>query len=249
MRRRRLALLLADDAQPDAAPPDERQRTVVRALHAAGPAVPRTLAWRIAAETRRAQAEPRPLPAALRRARSARLSPRLLAPVGAVAALAAALLFALSSLSGSPPSALAVAGVGLRAAAEPPPPAARGHPELLARDFAGVEFPNWGPAHGWHAAGARADRVDGRRTSTVFYAHQGHRIAYTVVDGDPLEPPAGARRLVVNGVELHALRLAGGREAVMFRRNGATCVLAGHVIERGTLRRLAAWKGGGEVRF
>jgi hypothetical protein len=40
----------------------------------------------------------------------------------------------------------------------------------------------------------------------------------------------------------------GGHDVAVFERNGRTCVIAGHVIHRSTLLKLAAWKGGGHVR-
>jgi hypothetical protein len=40
----------------------------------------------------------------------------------------------------------------------------------------------------------------------------------------------------------------GDRTVAIFERNGRTCVLAGHVMRVSTLVKLAAWKGGGEVR-
>jgi hypothetical protein len=74
---------------------------------------------------------------------------------------------------------------------------------LLERRLAGVTFPAWSKKFGWHAEGARTDRLDGRRAETVFYTHHGHRIGYTVISGDPLGPPDGAETVRRNGVEIH----------------------------------------------
>jgi hypothetical protein len=119
---------------------------------------------------------------------------------------------------------------------------------MLQREFAGVTFPDWERAHGWRAVGARRDRVDGQATDTVFYFHTHHRIAYTVVDGPPLEPPAEASRVSVGGVDLHRFR-DGPLDVVMFVRGGHSCVLSGDVHDPRTLLKLASWRAGGDVRF
>jgi hypothetical protein len=109
---------------------------------------------------------------------------------------------------------------------------------LRARSFDGVPFPDW---HGWHAVGARSGTVAGRASRTVFYEHEGHRLAYTVVAGAPLAPPDAARTVRANGATLRVYR-DGDHAVVVFERNGRTCVLAGHVIHEETAIRLAAWK-------
>jgi hypothetical protein len=138
------------------------------------------------------------------------------------------------------------------AAAIRPPVAAVGidprQPRLLEQRVQKVSFPNLRAKFGWRAVGARADELDGRRTRTVFYAKGGRRIAYTIVAGDALDQPGGARRTVAGGVELRTLR-AGDRVAVTWRRQGHTCVLSGTRVDAATLRELAAWKGMGAVRF
>jgi hypothetical protein len=40
----------------------------------------------------------------------------------------------------------------------------------------------------------------------------------------------------------------GGHDIAVFQRGGKTCVLAGHVEEASTLLKLAAWRGGGDIR-
>jgi hypothetical protein len=40
----------------------------------------------------------------------------------------------------------------------------------------------------------------------------------------------------------------GGHEVAVFERDGHTCVIAGHVLHRSTLLKLAAWKGDGKIR-
>jgi hypothetical protein len=128
-------------------------------------------------------------------------------------------------------------------------PAASG--PLLRAEADGVPFPDWGPKFGWHASGMRHDDIGGRRTTTVFYEHEGHRLAYTIVSGPALPRPADARIVERNGLEMSVYRDPGhgGHDVAVFERNGRTCVIAGHVIHQSTLLELAAWKGGGDVRL
>jgi hypothetical protein len=105
-----------------------------------------------------------------------------------------------------------------------------------------VAFPNWGPEFGWHQTGLRHDTLEGRATTTVFYEHMGHRVAYTIVPGAPVEPPPGARIVRRGGIEIALVRY-GDRDVAVFERGGRTCVLAGHVERAATLVELAAWRG------
>jgi hypothetical protein len=75
-----------------------------------------------------------------------------------------------------------------------------------------------------------------------------HRVAYTIVGGDALDPPPGARRVTVAGRPLWALR-DDPRDVVVFQRQGKTCILAGHVESTHTLWRLATWRGNGSITF
>jgi hypothetical protein len=97
--------------------------------------------------------------------------------------------------------------------------------------------------------GERSDELDGRDTHTVFYENaDGARIGYTIVAGDALDEPSGAKPSTVDGVELAAFE-ADGANGVTWLRDGHSCVLAGEGVERSTLLELAAWKGGGAVTF
>jgi hypothetical protein len=205
----------------------ERHQRVVRALRSGGPAVPATL------RLPRVDAAP---------ARRTWSSPALVAVAGA--ALVAVVL-ALATMSGGGPEVRELTAMSQQPATQPTP-ASNG--ALLERRFEGVAFPDWSAEFGWMADGARADTVSGRPVQTVFYAHHGHRIAYSVVSGEPLEPPADAETLRVDGVDLHRFR-DGPRTVVTFERNGHTCVLAGHVIHPDTLVELASWQADGAVRF
>ena len=187
----------------------ERHQRVSRLLGSGGPAVPDTLYI--------------PAPEA-RPARRARL---LLAPAVVAAGVALAVLVVVLTSAGDS-GVRAYASISARPATEPTP-ASDG--ALLARSFQGVAYPDWSREFGWMAEGARTDTIDGRRAESVFYMHHGHRIAYTVIAGAPLEPPAGATTRRVRGVTLVQFR-DGPRDVVMFERGGRTCVLEGEVLER-----------------
>jgi hypothetical protein len=209
-------------AIPDGARRLERQRRVTRALRAGDELPP----------LHPATSAPRPAPR--------------LAIAGAVAAVVA-FLFALSSLGGPGPSAERAADIAKLPATDPAP-AVSG--PVLRAEVEGVRFPDWDPQFGWRANGMRRDQIGGRATTTVFYEHMGHRLAYTIVSGPPLERPEGSRTVVRDGLRMAVYRdpRHGGHDVAVFERGGHTCVVAGHVIRQSTLLDLAAWKGDGRVR-
>jgi hypothetical protein len=157
-------------------------------------------------------------------------------PLAAVAAALAALFAFFPAGASITSDAAALA----HAPAEAPAPGADGPRLQVAVD--GVAFPNWSRRFGWHHTGARADTLDGRATRTVFYEHMGHRIAYTIISGAPVNTPGDVRTVRRNGMEV-ALRRDGDHTIAIFERGGRTCVLAGHVESETTLVRLAAWTG------
>ena len=213
---------------------DLRHERVHRLLGNAGPAMPLGLRERLAAQ----QARP-----------ARRVRPRL-ALAGAVGAVAAAVVLALTVFVdlGNAPTVGDAAGPSALAATAPAPVQDARRPTLLRASFAGVTYPDWKRRFGWRATGSRTDSIDGRATRTVFYQHTHHRIGYTVVSGEPLARPSGAERLVVDGVEMYRYR-DGRKTVVTFKRNGRTCVLAGYVHFASTLPKLASWKGEGAVVF
>jgi hypothetical protein len=206
----------------------ERHQRVIRALSAGGPAAPDTL--------RVPRPVVRPAP------RRSRRTPALVA-VAATAALA--VFVVLATTAGGGPEVDAFARISQQPATKATP---AGNGTVLDREFEGVAYPDWSGEFGWHADGGRGDTIEGRRAETVFYTHHGHRIAYTVIAGEPLEPPDGARELRVGGVTLHHFS-DGPRDVVVFERGGHTCVLAGEVIHGTTVEELAAWRGDGAVDF
>jgi hypothetical protein len=112
-----------------------------------------------------------------------------------------------------------------------------------------MPFPYWEDAFGWHADGARTDRMDGRLLTTVFYRRGAERIAYTIVAGNAL-PPVAAARTTVRGGTMLAGSWRRGRPVVTWLRRGHTCVLSGgRGVSLGALTQLAGWRGHGEIPF
>jgi hypothetical protein len=152
---------------------------------------------------------------------------RRLALFGGVAVAAAATLLIAVILPAGAPSVVEAATLSKRPATEPVPP----RPQVE-----GVAFPTWQQGTGWRAVGARTDELDGRRITTVFYEKAGKRIGYTIVAGEALDPPTGAR-----GGRFRVFE-SGGRAAVTWQRKDRTCILSGADVPAKTLVKLAAWK-------
>ncbi len=209
---------------------------VHRLLSSGGPATPPAV--RVGLQRVRAPSPPR-------RSHASRV-----ALAGATALVAFAIVLALSINGGAPtvPTVGDAAAPSARAATAPAPARDSRHPALLRASFAGVTYPYWKQHFGWRTSGERTDTIDGRTARTVFYRHTHHRIGYTVVSGEPLKRPAGAERLVVDGVEMYRYR-DGRNTVVTFKRNGRTCVLAGYVHFATTLPKLASWNGRGAIEF
>ena len=196
LRGRRLARARARVSElPDGTRLLERQRRVRRAL-VPEPAI-----------------EPRVI--ALRSSRAWRV-----AFAGVAGALLLAFAFALAGLPGG--GSLTTEAAEL-AAAPATAPAPRPTGSTLAASVDGVRFPNWGPELGWHQTGTRRDTLEGRATTTVFYEHMGHRIAYTILPGAPVRAPSNARIVRRDGLEI-ALTREAGRDIAVFQRDGRTCI-------------------------
>jgi hypothetical protein len=192
--------------------PAHHQR-VIAALQAGGPAMPDHLLPGVQAlQVRPAR-------------RTWGLRPAL---AGGLAAALAIVVAVVLSLSGSRDSGV-VTAAGL---------SERPSTQTAQRSFAGITYADWGARFRWFKVGGRTDVVEGRRTSTVFYRHTHHRIAYTVFAGRPIEPPDDAAVLRANGLELHRFKL-GTQDVVTWVRNGRTCVLSGDVHNPFTLVKLA----------
>ena len=156
--------------------------------------------------------------------------------------LAAAVTLGAISLPGGAPAAptvAEVAGLVKRGPAPPPPGRVRAEATLPTAAVAGVSFPNYGRALGWRASRLRADVLGGRATQTAFYSRGGRRIAYTIVSGPPLQPPARSRELR-RGKRRFFLFRVNGDPAVTWSRRGHTCVISG--TGPAALLELAAWE-------
>jgi hypothetical protein len=232
---RRAEVEAALATSPDLAALLEEQKRALALVRNAGGAVdaPAALRARIASERRPARAPRR----------------RLQLGVGLATAAAAALALFLALPGGAGgPSVAAAAELSTRPAtgAAPTPEAAQ--PKLLARSVGGVPFPNWQEKFGWEASGVRTDTLGGRRTTTVFYLKEGHRLGYTIVDGASLRAPKDATLVERAGTELRTFSLH-GRLVVTWLRGGRTCVLSASGVARGVLLKLAAWNGKGSIPF
>ena len=211
-------------------PPDAAR--AVQALRAGGPVAPARLHARIDALVQERE----------------RVRRRQFAYAAATALALLILLPLIALMRSGQDTTIELARIADRPPEQPAPAIDMNRRTLLEREFAGVTFPNWGGEFGWARDGVRSGQVDGRATDTVYYFHTHHRIAYTVVDGAPLDPPDDASRVTVGGVELHRFR-DGPLEVVMFVRGGHTCVLSGDVHDPDTLLKLASWRADGDVRF
>jgi hypothetical protein len=161
-----------------------------------------------------------------------------LAVSGAVAAVLLVVLAIGGGDSGpAPPGVRAVAPLALRAATAPAP-AARSGGELLRAQAGPIAFPTWTRV-GWHAVGARTDTVGGHDVQTVFYADAaGRRIGYAIADA-PLSV-SGGQLVTRRGARLRVLD-RGATSIVTWRRDGRTCILAGHGVPVGRLLTLASY--------
>ncbi|MBJ7332813.1 MAG: hypothetical protein JHC95_23165 [Solirubrobacteraceae bacterium] len=223
------------DADPLLVAELARQRAAVRMVTAAAAEVEAPMGLRERIEAQRTAAP------AKRRSWT-----RWLMPAAAGGALAAVIVALVVMLGGGAPSVSDT----LSAATEP---AAIGvsvdsaTPQLLSIERGGVPFPNFAAKFGWKATGARTDEINGRATTTVFYVRGDQKVAYTIVDGEPLEHPEGEEK-TIDG-KTFTVSEDGNRTVVTWERGGHTCVLSGVNVSSEDLLELAGWKGKGKVPF
>jgi hypothetical protein len=165
----------------------------------------------------------------------------------ALAVIAVALVVGLSGGGGGSTLTLRSAvALTLRSPTMPAPTQDPHNATELAADVEGVAFPYWEDSFGWRAAGARADQLDGRKVTTVFYA-RGHSrwIGYAIVAG--AAPRIGGG--VVREREGTSYRFSSvdGASVVTWRREGHLCVVAGHGVDEATLMALASWRERGTL--
>jgi hypothetical protein len=111
-------------------------------------------------------------------------------------------------------------------------------PATLPDDGVVPGFSDFAARAGWAPTGGRSDRVEGRSTVTVFWERAGRRIAHTVVSGDPVDAPPGARRTGRRGVLLQSFS-RDGRTAVMWTEGDRTALISAIGISRAALYALA----------
>jgi hypothetical protein len=173
-----------------------------------------------------------------------RFSPLGLASAGAVAAavVAVAIAVALGGAGSSPTVTFSQAAAStLRAATLPAPPESQAHDAQLAVAVDGVAFPYWSERFGWRSSGSRADRVEGRSITTVFYANSsGQRVGYAILAGTPA-PRAGGGVVVWRGGVSYRLLTENGAAVVTWLRDGHLCVVSGRDVSSATLLQLASW--------
>jgi hypothetical protein len=160
------------------------------------------------------------------------------AALAAVAGGAAALALAIGLLaapSGTPggPSLSQAAALGIRPAQSAAPAHDAANRRLLLASEGGIRFPAWDEIS-WPASGVRQDKVGGRDATTVFYHSAAGPVAYTIVDGAPLN---GTRK-----DEVRTMRFD-GRTAVVWERDGHTCIItAPSGIPAEKLQGLTSWE-------
>jgi hypothetical protein len=167
--------------------------------------------------------------------------------IGAVGALALAIVLATGGGTAAPTVAQAAQFAVLGPAA-PAPAVDSAHPGLLKRSVGGVQYPSWQDEFPWKASGVRTDKIKGRNSVTVFYDNPaGDRIGYTIVDGKALGEPSGQKTLD-QGAEHYIVLRGGNRTIVTWRRGGHTCILSGpSKVPTDRLLALASWSGNGPV--
>jgi hypothetical protein len=167
--------------------------------------------------------------------------------IGAIGALALAIVLATGGGTAAPTVAQAAQFAKLAPAAAAPP-VDQSEPGLLKRSVGGVQYPSWKGEFPWKASGVRTDTIKGRNAVTVFYDNPaGERIGYTIVDGKALDEPSGQRTLD-QGSEHYVVLRGGDRTVVTWRRGGHTCILSGPSnIASDKLLALASWSGNGPV--
>ncbi len=180
--------------------------------------------------------------------RSRGLLGKLVPAGGLVAAAVVALVLVLGGSSA--PSVLATASLATRGPVLPAPAEDEAHGTLLKTSMQGVPFPYWGGSFKWEAVGARDDKIEDRPAKTVFYDNpKGVRAAYTILGGDKIDAPSGARKQISHGTTLW-ISQDHGRRIVTWTRAGHTCVLSAPLaVPEQKLLELASWKGKGGVPF
>ena len=164
------------------------------------------------------------------------------------AAVALALAIVLPGALSGGPSVADAAALAQKPPTQAAPADVPGTPQLLKAAVDDVRFPDYAAKFGWKPVGVRRDKLSGREAITVYYRKGSRTIAYTIIAGDALDPPSGARSVKHGGVEFHAFS-HDGRPVVTWERGGHTCVLSGAAVRPTELFTLADWRGKGAIPF
>lgn len=160
---------------------------------------------------------------------------------GGAAAVAAVILIAiLFATDGTGPTVSQVAFAALNPPTGPAPRTDRADRRFLDLEVGGLRFPSYERPWRWAAVGSRTDEVEGRHAVTVIYRKGDRGIHYTIVAGDPLERPAGARMTRTAGMQFAVTRRRGAH-VVSWELDGRTCVLTSETVGAVGLMRIATW--------
>jgi hypothetical protein len=173
---------------------------------------------------------------------------RWLLPAGGLVAAAAVVLALVVGGGTNAPSVLATASLATGGPLLPAPAEDSANGAVLKASMGGVPFPYWGDSFQWEAVGARDDKIEDRNARTVFYDNpKGARAAYTILGGDTVAAPSGARKETRNGITLWITQDK-GRRIVSWTRGGHTCVLSAPLaVPEQKLLELASWTDKGNV--
>jgi len=185
---------------------------------------------------------------ARRTARRSHTRIRIGAAIAAAAAVVLTVTLALPGAFSGAPSVADAAALAEKSPTQPAPSGVTGAPALLRAKVDDVPFPDYAAKFGWKPVGARQDDPSGREATTVYYEKGGRRIGYTIVTGDPLDPPSNARATTRGGVDYRWFR-ADDRYVLTWERGGHTCVLSGRTVPPAELLTLADWRGKGAIPF
>lgn len=160
---------------------------------------------------------------------------------GFAVAVLTAVIAAFALTGPASPTVAQTSALAERGASSPAPAVDPADPGTLVASVGGVDFPNYENKFDWVQSGQRSDELEGRGSRTVFYEQGEKKVAYSIVDGDPLEWPEDATSTERDGVKFFSLEYD-GRNVVTWLRGGHTCVLSSSELDTAELIRLAAWE-------
>jgi hypothetical protein len=158
----------------------------------------------------------------------------------ATAAVVAVLVVVLASGGARHTLSLTSAAAPTLLASATPAPTRSDHSRFLTVAVAGVQFPYLEDAFGWRSSGTRADTVDGRAVTTVFYSHGATRIGYAIYAGVPSPASGGGTAQWQDHTKFRVLS-QDGTSIISWTRGGHLCVMSSRSASTQELIRLAGW--------